>query len=303
MGALSRKNRHLLLKMFGLFSVVRLYNILVLIPAQYLASIFILAPEKTLGAVFFDIHLFLLVVSSCAVIAGGYIINNFYDSEKDLINRPNKTQLDRLVSQNTKLSIYFALNFLAVIAASYVSFRAVLFFATYIFGIWIYSHKIKRWTFAGNMMAAVLAITPFFAIFLYYKNLDAVIFVHASFLFLIIVMRELIKDLENLKGDLAQNYRTIPVVFGETSAKWFLTALAGFTIVPIYFLINYFEIGYMYLYFYASVILLLLFLLVLWKSKSKMHYLILHTILKLVIVSGVFCILLIDIHVILDRIK
>lgn len=289
--------------MFSLFSVVRGYNILIIILAQYLTSIFILAPGKSLKDIFFDAHLFLLVAASSAVIAGGYIINNFYDSEKDLINRPRKTQLDRLVSQNTKLSIYFVLNFLAIIAASYVSFRAVLFFAVYIFAIWLYSHKVKRWTMIGNIMAAALALTPFFAIFLYYKNLDAVIFVHASFLFLVVMMRELVKDLENIKGDLAQNYRTIPIVLGEKSSKWFLTALAGFTIVPIYFLVNHFSIGHMYLYFYASVMMLLIFLLVLWRSQKKIHYLLLHTILKLIILAGVFCILLLDIHVVLDRIN
>ena len=303
MGTLSRKNKHLIIKVFSLFSVVRGYNILIIILAQYLASIFILAPEKSLKEIFFDAHLFLLVVASSAVIAGGYIINNFYDSEKDLINRPHKTQLDRLVSQNTKLSFYFVLNFLAIIAASYVSFRAVLFFAAYIFGIWFYSHKLKKWTLIGNIVAATLAITPFFAIFLYHGNLAAVIFVHASFLFLIVMMRELVKDLENIKGDLAQNYKTIPIVLGERSSKWMLTALAGLTIIPIYFLINHFEIGHMYLYFYASVMMLLIFLLVLWRSQKKIHYLVLHNILKLVILAGVFCILLLDIHLVLDRIK
>lgn len=289
--------------MFSLFSVVRGYNILIIILAQYLASIFIMAPGKSLKEIVLDVSLFMLVVACAAVIAGGYIINNFYDSEKDLINRPRKTQLDRLVSQNTKLSFYFILNFVAIIAASYVSFRAVLFFAAYIFGIWIYSHKLKKWTLIGNIVAATLAITPFFAIFLYYGNLDVVIFVHASFLFLVIMMRELVKDLENIKGDLAQNYKTIPIVLGEQSSKWFLTALAGLTIIPIYFLVNHFPIGHMYLYFYASVMMLLIFLLVLWRSKKKIHYLLLHNILKLVIVAGVFCILLLDIHVVLNRIN
>ncbi|GGG18098.1 ubiquinone biosynthesis protein UbiA [Dokdonia pacifica] len=299
---LSRKNKRTLLKMFSLFSVVRGYNILVIVLAQYLASIFIMSSGKTLREVVLDLNLFMLVIASAATIAGGYIINNFYDSEKDLINRPRKTMLDRLVSQNTKLSFYFVLNFLAVIAASYVSFRAVVFFAIYIFGIWLYSHKLKKISFIGNLTAAILAITPFFAVFVYYKNLDTVIFIHASFLFLIIVMRELVKDLENIKGDLAQNYKTIPIVYGTKTSKWLLTALAGLTIIPTYFLVNDFAMGYMHFYFYASVILLLLFLLVLWRSKEKLHYLVLHTILKFIIVAGVFSILLLDIRVLLDHI-
>ena len=129
-----------------MFSVVRGYNILVIVIAQYLAAIYILAPQKPLSNVVLDLNLLMLVLASAASIAGGYIINNFYDSEKDLINRPIKSRLDRLVSQNTKLSFYFVLNFLAVIMASYVSFRAVVFFSLYIFGIWFYSHKLKKLT-------------------------------------------------------------------------------------------------------------------------------------------------------------
>ena len=125
---LSRKQKHFLLKFFSLFSVVRGYNILVIILAQYLTAIYILAPYLPLKKVLLDLNLLMLVLASASAIAGGYIINNFYDSEKDLINRPRKTMLDRLVSQNIKLSTYFVLNFISVILASYVSFRAVLFF-------------------------------------------------------------------------------------------------------------------------------------------------------------------------------
>lgn len=152
----------------------------------------------------------MIVTASSLAIAGGYIINNFYDAEKDTINRPIKSMIDRLVSQNTKLTGYFILNFLSVIAASYVSFRAVVFFSLYIFGIWLYSHKLKKWPLIGNMVSAILSITPFFAVFIYYKNFETVIFVHAIFLFLLILMREFVKDLEGLKGDLALNYKTIP---------------------------------------------------------------------------------------------
>tara|TARA_R110002051_G_scaffold3395_1_gene18279 strand:- start:18486 stop:19229 length:744 start_codon:yes stop_codon:yes gene_type:complete len=243
----------------------------------------------------------MLVLASAAAIAAGYIINNFYDSEKDLINRPRKVMLDRLVSQNTKLSIYFVLNFSSVIMASYVSFRAVLFFAFYIFGIWLYSHKLKKITFIGNFVAATLALTPFFAVFVYYRNLDTVIFIHASFLFLVISMRELVKDLENMKGDLVQNYKTIPVVFGVKVSKGMLSLLAILTLIPLFLLVTRYNLGKMYLYFYGSLILLLLFLFVLWRSKAKLHYLLLHNILKIIIVAGVISILLIDTSVVLQR--
>lgn len=285
-----------------MFSVVRGYNILVVVIAQYLTSIYILAHNKPLKSVILDVNLLMIVLASAATIAGGYIINNFYDSEKDLINRPEKSKLDRLISQNTKLSFYFTLNFLAAIMASYVSFRAVLFFSIYIFGIWFYSHKLKKLPFIGNLTSAVLTITPFFAIFMYYKNFESVIFVHATFLFLIISMRELTKDLENLKGDMALDYKTIPNVYGVKVSKVMLTMLAVFTLIPTYFLTNHFPIGKMTYFFYLSSLLLLIFVLLVWKSTSKSHFLLLHNILKSIIVAGVLCIPLIDVDLLLNRI-
>jgi 4-hydroxybenzoate polyprenyltransferase len=285
-----------------MFSVIRGYNILVIVIAQYLTSIYILAHDLPLKTVLFDLNLFMLVLASASTIAAGYIINNFYDSEKDLINRPYKSKLDRLVSQNTKLSFYFVLNFSAAIMASYVSFNAVLFFSVYIFGIWFYSHKLKKLPFIGNLTSAVLTITPFFAIFLYYKNFESVIFVHAIFLFLMISMRELTKDLENMKGDLLLDYKTIPVVYGEKVSKQMLTVLVVLTSIPVYLLLNAYDVGHMDFFFYLSVILLLIFLGLLWKSNTKIHYLILHNILKFIILAGVFCIVLINVNVVLNRI-
>ncbi|TNF72570.1 MAG: ubiquinone biosynthesis protein UbiA, partial [Bacteroidetes bacterium] len=79
---LSRRTRLFLLKSLSLFSIIRGYNILVIILAQYLAAIFIMAPDLPLREVVLDISLLFLVFSSALVIAGGYIINSFYDSEK-----------------------------------------------------------------------------------------------------------------------------------------------------------------------------------------------------------------------------
>ncbi|ASO04270.1 geranylgeranylglycerol-phosphate geranylgeranyltransferase [Arenibacter algicola] len=299
---LSRKNKLLLLKFLSLFSVVRGYNILMIILAQYLASIYILAPHLPLRKVVFDGNLFVIVLSSALVIAAGYIINNFYDAEKDLINKPRKSMLDRLVSQRTKLTTYFVLNFLSVFFASYVSFKAVVFFSAYIFGIWFYSHKLKKVPFLGNFVSATLAIAPFFAVFVYYKNFDTVIFVHALFLFLLILAREMIKDLENMAGDMAQNYKTIPILYGAKFSKTCISILIGLTLLPAFLLIEYFDVGYMYLYFIGCIFFLLGFLILLVKSNSKKHYVWLHNILKLIIILGVFSILLINVDLVLNRI-
>ena len=278
-----------------MFSVIRGYNIPVIALAQYLAAIFILAPKELRSLnIILDFNIFILVLASSLTIASGYIINNFYDSKKDLINRPNKSQLDRLVSQRTKLQVYFTINFVVALLALFISIRAFLFFSFYIFAIWFYSHKLKKYPFIGNLTASILAVLPFFAILLYYKIVYPQVFFHASFLFLLIFIREMIKDLENIQGDIANNYQTVSVKYGEITAKKVITLLTISTIIPIYFLIEIYDVGYMDAYFYLSMIVLLFFCLYLWKAKQKEHYLLLHNLLKFLVVAGVFCIILID---------
>ena len=102
---MQREQKLLLLKIVSLFSVIRGYNIPIIIIAQYLSAIFIMAPEQRALSILLDFNIFILVFASAIAIASGYIINNFYDSQKDLINRPNKSMLDRLVSQKTKLQV------------------------------------------------------------------------------------------------------------------------------------------------------------------------------------------------------
>lgn len=291
---LSRKSKLFLTKVFSFFSVIRGYNVLVIALAQYLAAIFILSPDIRALDVILDYQLFILVVASSLTIASGYIINNFYDVKKDLINRPRKVMIDRLVSQETKLKVYFAINFIVAIISFIVSWRAMLFFSTYIFLIWFYSHKLKKYPIVGNITASLLAILPFFGILLYYKNFYHVIFAHAVFLFLLILIRELIKDLENIEGDLVASYKTIPVLYGEKTTKSIITILTITTIIPVYLLIGIFDVGYMDMYFYISLMALIFIILKLWKSQSKQQYIRIHFLLKIIILAGVFCIVLID---------
>jgi len=288
-------------KFISLLSVVRGYNILIIVLAQYLASIFIFSPEESLRQVLLNLDLYFIVLATICVVASGYIINNFYDVDKDKINRPQKTKIDSIVSQQTKLYIYFFLNFLGVAFGFLVSWRAALFFAVYIFLIWLYSHKLKRYPLAKLFSAATLALVPFFVIFVYYKNFSTIIFTHASFLFFVLLIRELIKDLESIEGDIVLNYITLPIKYGERFTKMLITLITVFTLPPIYFLLKYPEIGLMKYYFYFSIAVLFGFIILLWTSNSKKNYILLHNILKLLIIAGVFSLALIDTSVIIKR--
>jgi 4-hydroxybenzoate polyprenyltransferase len=294
----------LLKKIASMFSVVRGYNIPVIVIAQYLSAIFILSP-RNVGAmqVLLDANVFILVLASSLSIASGYIINNFYDSEKDLINRPRKSMLDRLVSQKTKLYVYFSLNFFVALIAFFISWRVLLFFSMYIFLIWFYSHKLKKYPIIGNLTASFLAVFPFFGILIYFYKKElyhpyeietGIIFAHAAFLYLLLLVREIIKDLENIKGDLASNYQTIPVVYGEKVSKRVIAVLCFATIFPVYVLTDVYDVGYMDIYFYLCLIALLFFVISLRKANTRAQFLKLHNVLKFLIVAGVFSIVLME---------
>jgi|TARA_B110000046_G_scaffold12896_1_gene12701 4-hydroxybenzoate polyprenyltransferase len=285
-----------------MFVVVRGFNLAMIVVAQYITAIFIMAPNQSLSEVLLDRTLFALILASVAAIASGYIINNFYDSEKDSINRPQQVSVEKMVSQNTKLILYFILNISVIIAASYVSFRAVLFFSVYIFAIWFYSHKIKKRPVVGNLTSAILTITPFFAIFLYYKNFSSLIFVFGFYLFLVLSMRELIKDLQNLKGDLLQNYKTIPVVYGEKYAKLMIIVLVVCNVSVTIFLLKSYALERMDYFFYTSISLLFVVLLLLPKAQSRQQYSRIHILLKLLVLLGVFSIVLLNPSLILSKI-
>ena len=297
-----KKNYSIFYKFLSLLSVVRGYNIAIIVLAQYLAAIFIFSPDLSLKDVVFNLDLYFIVLATICVIASGYIINNFYDSKKDLINKPIKSKIDSIVSQRIKLKIYFLLNFVGFIFGFLVSWRAALFFAIYIFLIWLYSHKLKKYPLTGLFSASILSILPFFAIFIYYKNFSDIIFTHAAFLFFVLMIRELVKDLENIKGDIVQNYQTIPVKYGEHFTKLLITLLVLLTMNPIYFLWEYPEVGMMKYYFYFVGIAFVFFLVFLWKANTRKDYLILHNVIKLIIVIGVLSLMLIDTSVIIKRI-
>lgn len=297
-----KKNYSIFYKFLSLLSVVRGYNIAIIVLAQYLAAIFIFSPDLSLKDVVFNLDLYFIVLATICVIAAGYIINNFYDSKKDFINKPIKSKIDNIVSQRIKLNIYFFLNFIGVIFGFLVSWRAALFFAIYIFLIWLYSHKLKKYPLTGLFSASILSILPFFAVFIYYKNFSDIIFTHAAFLFFVLMIRELLKDLENIKGDIVQNYQTIPVKYGEHFTKLLITLLVLLTMNPIYFLLKYPEVGMMKYYFYFVGIVFFLFLIFLWKANTKKDYFLLHNSIKLIIVIGVLSLMLIDTSVIIQRI-
>jgi 4-hydroxybenzoate polyprenyltransferase len=233
-----------------------------------------------------DSRLFALVLATAFSTAAGFIINNFYDAEKDRINRPQKYLLEPLISQKSQLLLYFLLNAAALIAAGFVSFKALLFFGFFILAIWAYTSSLKRLFWISNFIASALVVFPFFAITLYFKNFRLLTFYHVLYLYFLVLIWDIIKDLENYKGDWVTSYRTLPIVFGHTTTKILLTVLILVTYWLIYCLIHS-GLGLMVYYYYWSVMFLGFVVLLLWWGSTQKTYLWLHNLLKAQILLGV----------------
>jgi 4-hydroxybenzoate polyprenyltransferase len=154
----------------------------------------------------------------------------------------------------------------------------------------------------GNLTSALLSIVPFFAIFLYFQNYNQLIFVFGFYLFLILAMRELIKDLENIKGDLALNYQTVPVIYGERSTKLMITVFVFINISISLILVLNFDLGLMDYFFWGSILTLIITLLMTWETSSIKQYHRIHNILKVLIFLGVLSIILLDPALIINKI-
>jgi 4-hydroxybenzoate polyprenyltransferase len=239
---LKRKYRYQLVKFLALLSIVRWYNVLLLVLAQYLGAALVFRPISQWRLTVFDYRLHLIILASALVIAAGFIINSFYDHEKDLINRPQQTLFERLVSRNTTFQIFFLFNTLAALLAYVVSWRATLFYVTYAGALWFYSHKLKKITFIGNFAAAVLAITPFFGIFFYFGETHWDLLLYVSFMLFLELSRELVKDLDAVKGDLIIGYPTLPVVLGIRKTKSVILFINFISFIPAFLVYDLFSL-------------------------------------------------------------
>lgn len=276
----------LFLQVIGLFSLVRGINVSVLMLAQLLTSVFIFS-SKEIVPTLLDLNLWLIVFATGFSVSGGYIFNAFFDEEKDLINRPEKTLLERHISAKTKLGVYFACSILALLVASYVSFRAVLFFTSYMVAMFLYSSLLKRDLWFGTLTSTLLTVLPFFAITVYFNNFSIEILTHAAYLYTLVSIREFVKDLYNIKGDMVQNYKTFPVVWGERKTKQLISVLIFCALLVVALLRAFFDLNAMGYYFILAAISLLFLWVLLWRVRTTLHMGLLLQFVRLIILLGI----------------
>ncbi|MDX5427553.1 MAG: UbiA family prenyltransferase [Bacteroidota bacterium] len=234
--AISRKFKVRFLKGVAFLSIIRWPNLMVLLLAQYLAAIFVMNDPSEWFLTLREPKLHLITLATFFIVAAGYILNNFYDWEKDMINRPHLTVFQRMVSRSTSLRVAFLFNTIGMLMALSISWKGALFFFTYGTLIWLYSHKFKKITLLGNLLAAALSIFPFFGIFFHYGIPSISIWVYTALILNLLFLRELVKDGTSVKGDIIVGYETLVARYGWDRIRWFLV-LSALPLLPIgYFL-------------------------------------------------------------------
>lgn len=214
-----QKRNSFYLKIIALLSTVRWKNILVTVFAQYLAFLFAFNTKDDFWNSLVETKVHLIIAATAFILAGGYIINNFYDLEKDLINRPHRTRFQNLISDGFKLKFYLVLNTIGLLIAFIASWRIFIFFLIYGFLLWFYSHKLSKIVFVREMTACFLSVLAFFSLALYFKMIVMSFVLYGASLFFALFARELYKDIIWLKGDVVNGYQSIASIKGIQFSK------------------------------------------------------------------------------------
>lgn len=263
----------------------------------------------------------ILTLAVAMVAAAGYMINDYFDVKIDLINRKDKTVVGTFITPQTVYKSYIIINIIALCLAAYVSLKAGKFSLFIIFpltvgALWFYSTAYKKQVLIGNLLVSVLTAMVPVLILLYempliyvryhmytdaYNILIKVMLgwcgMYALFAFLITFVRELIKDIEDFEGDMVSDRKTLPIVYGLPITKILVAILILMVALLIEFLFfTYLKItcttafdSISFFYFHLFIIIpLLASLLLLFTAKDKKDYAISSSMVKLVMVAGIF---------------
>ena len=290
--SISETKKSTLIKLLALLSIARWYNILLILISLYFVQIFIFDTSKrfllTLQSV--DIHLY--VFSILFIIMGGYLINAFYDFEKDMINQPNKTYFDRIVSKKSCLNIYLIVNIIGIIAAFLINKEILIFSLLLIFALWIYSHKLRKKALLSEFSASLLMISFFVGLSVLNWRIDLTLILFVTYIFTIDLTREIIKKMTTIKGDLIVGEKSIPIFFGIKKSKYIIFFLMLSSLSAILFLIPSIIHKLFSYYFILAFIIILFSIYLLNFAKTSSQYNRINNVYKILIGLGILSIAL-----------
>lgn len=282
------------------------------LPAQYY-----LLPHKLTTPLFI-----LLVAASVFIAAAGYIINDYFDINIDQVNKPGKMVVEKIISRRWAILMHFVISTIGVMISLYVSLKTTYIIVLANIGctflLWFYSTTFKKKLLSGNIIISALTawtvIVLYFAVNTTYLNTlsqsPEIIFamkrifkfaaLYAGFAFIISLIREVAKDIEDREGDEKYNCKTMPIEWGVPAAKvfagvWLVVLTGAIALVVFYMLLS----GWWATALYCLLLLIipLLWLLrKLYQAQATADYHFISSKIKLVMLAGILSMLLLKLY-------
>jgi 4-hydroxybenzoate polyprenyltransferase len=267
-------------------SLIRWPNLFLLGLNLYLVRIFLIGPPNIFLSVFLEKEFILILSSIVLITAAGYIINDYYDIKIDLINKPNRVIVGRQFSRRIVLLIYFLLNIIALTLALSISKLVFLTFTFCVFLLWYYSNSLKRKPFIGNFIVSLLTAFSLIVMALFYHKNQLIICIYAYFAFSMTLIREVIKDIEDVKGDIRHGCETLPIVWGIRKTKISIEVFSFIFALSFLFISYYFKIYFgWYWIIFLGVFLLFIYRLII--ADTQIEFRQISTILKMIMLAGI----------------
>jgi 4-hydroxybenzoate polyprenyltransferase len=300
-----------------LLQLMRLPNVLIIILTQLLLRYCVIEPNlysESREAISPITDFLILILVTVLIAVGGYVINDYFDVKIDRINRPERMVINKLISGHTAIKLHIILNGIAMVLGFYLAWRikAISFGLVFPFisGIlWIYSAKYKRMLFWGNFIVAVLSAFVILIVWLFeffWLRLNAFQFIevlpdirwvtrifigYAMFAFLVSMVREIIKDMEDTEGDKSVGCKTLPIVVGIKYTRLIVGAILLATIILLgYAQMILFRLGMLVVFWYFMVTVQTgaVYLLVkIFRTGNKQEYHYLSSLCKLIMLAGI----------------
>ena len=302
------------------FRLFRVPNLMMIALTMYLSRYCIIRPffnTEGITLLLSDLNFFLLVLSTVLIAMGGYVINDYFDLRIDHINKPDKIVLGRIIPRRRAILMHQIFTFSGVLIGFYLSYIVRSLWLPFLFVViattlWLYSLKFKQTYLFGNVVVALLSSLVILMVWLfefYALKHDGVLFItnvslmklllwgFVFFAFINSLIREIVKDMEDIDGDRRAGSRTMPVVSGVNTTKIFVNILIVLEMaVMAYILYLLFENGFTLLLIYYSVAIMLLLLFAIIKtsqSKLREDFHFVSSLFKIIMVAGIFSMFLI----------
>lgn len=302
--------------MLYFFKLIRFKNLIMIALVQYLIKYALLLPfTQTHGVVTTLSHFnfFLLVLATICIAAGGYIINDIQDIESDSINKPHKVIINKHINENIATALFVILNIIGVGLGYYIASRIgksnlfpIFFVASAL--LYMYSTFLKHIVLVGNIIVALIVSLSILLVGIFEllpvmtvdnRSIQILFFSiirdYAIFAFIINLIREMVKDIEDIDGDYKAGTKSLPVIAGRARATKITFVLS---LIPL-FTVTYYVITYLFKqlavvgYFLIVVIAPLIYISIkLFSATQKSDYKHISLILKLVMLTGMLSILL-----------